>query len=67
MNWAEKQYQGDVLRLALHVSHGTLESHGSDGSPEKNPPRDPATPAANAKRKLFIVFGRLFPHESRDD
>jgi hypothetical protein len=64
MNWAEKQYQGDVLRLALH---GTLESHGSDGSPVKNPPRDPATPAANAKRKLFIVFGRLFPHESRDD
>src|SRR5260221_1642260 len=35
MNWAEKQYQGDVQRLAWHESHGTLESHGSDASPEK--------------------------------
>jgi len=35
MNWAEKQYQGDVQRLAWHDSHGTLESHGSDASPEK--------------------------------
>jgi hypothetical protein len=65
MNWAEKQYQGDVLCLAWHESHGTLESHGTDGSPEET--HDAATPAANAKRKLFIVFGRLFPHESRDD
>jgi hypothetical protein len=66
MNWAEKQYQGDVLCLAWHEFYGPLSLMGPMG-PGENPTRDAAPHAVNLKRKLFIVFGRLFPHESRDD